>query len=233
MSSDMRSALLRETEFLIRTRGYSAFSYADLAERASIAKASVHHYFPTKEDLVLVLVKEYVGRFVETLASVERVNSRAPDRLRAYARLFLDGFDSGMLPLCGALAAERSALPESMRSRVQDFFQLHLDWLSRVVREGVDAGDLRAVSPPDRAALLLLSALEGGSLVGWALARSAPVVSAFEDVLLSLEYGPNPVRAATMCLARDSPKGGYAFQKKGPSADLARAPATKLPTSKE
>ncbi len=193
MSPDTRSLLLQEAEFLIRTRGYSAFSYADLAERAAITKASVHYYFPTKEELIVVLVREYIERFVATLARIRQQHAGPGDRLRAYAHLFLDGFENGMLPLCGALSAERSALPESMRPQVQDFFQIHLDWLGGVLEEGLAAGALRASVSPDQMALLLLSTLEGGTFVGWALAQKAPVLAAFEAALRNIET-PGPVQ---------------------------------------
>jgi TetR/AcrR family transcriptional repressor of nem operon len=189
MNIETRAALLKEAEFLVRTRGYSAFSYADLAQRVQIAKASVHHHFPKKEDLITALVSEYVAVFVQTLARIASENAAAADRLTVYARLFLDGLENGMLPLCGALSAERAALPESLRASVRDFFQLHLDWLSGVVEEGVAAGDLRADAAPREAALMLLSALEGGSLVGWALERNADVLSAFAAALRSLKRG--------------------------------------------
>jgi TetR/AcrR family transcriptional repressor of nem operon len=187
MSPDTRSLVLKEAEFLIRTRGYSAFSYADLAERVQITKASVHYYFPTKEELIVVLLREYIERFVATLARIKQQYAVAGDRLRAYADLFLDGFEKGMLPLCGALSAERAALPESMRPQVFDFFQIHLDWLGGVLDEGLAAGALRQTVPPAQVALLLLSTLEGGTFVGWALAQKAPVLAAFEAALHNIE----------------------------------------------
>ncbi len=186
MGPDTRSLILQEAEFLIRTRGYSAFSYADLSERVAITKASVHYYFPTKEELIVILVQEYIGRFRATLARIKQRHAGIGDRLRAYADLFLDGFEKGMLPLCGALSAERSALPEVMRPQVHEFFRIHLDWLAGVLNEGRAAGALRASVSTDEAALLLLSTLEGGTFVGWALARKAPVLAAFETALHNL-----------------------------------------------
>jgi len=187
MSPDTRKLILEHAEFLIRTRGYAGFSYADLAERLAITKASIHYYFPTKEELIVVLVREYIERFVATLARVKKEHASAGDRLRTYADLFLDGFEKGMLPLCGALSAERSALPESMRPTVENFFQIHLDWLGGVLEEGVAAGALRAGVPIAQVALLLLSTLEGGTFVGWALAQKAPVLAAFEAALHNIE----------------------------------------------
>ena len=62
MALGTREALIRTAEQLMRTRGYSAFSYADLSESVGIRKASIHHHFPTKEDLGKALVEEYIER---------------------------------------------------------------------------------------------------------------------------------------------------------------------------
>ena len=187
MTQDTRSVILEKAEFLIRTRGYSAFSYADLAEHAQITKASVHYHFATKADLIVVLVDAYMERFVSALAQIRAQHGTAPGRLRNYANLFLAGFEKGMLPLCGALSAERSALPEVMHTTVHDFFQTHIDWLESVLNEGVAAGDLRADLTVESTALLLLSTLEGGSFVGWALKKTEPVLAAFEAALRTIQ----------------------------------------------
>jgi TetR/AcrR family transcriptional repressor of nem operon len=191
--ADTRSTILQEAEYLIRTRGYAGFSYADLAERVQVTKASIHHHFPTKEALITVLVDEYMVRFLAVLARVKREQAGPGARLRTYANLFLDGFEKGMLPLCGALSAERSALPASMHPTVQHFFQVHIDWLTGVLEEGLAAGALRPGLAVQQHALLLLSTLEGGTFVGWALAQKAPVLAAFEAALQAIEI-PDPAR---------------------------------------
>ena len=38
-------------QHLVQTRGYHAFSYADIAEEVGSRKASIHYYFPSKTDL--------------------------------------------------------------------------------------------------------------------------------------------------------------------------------------
>lgn len=190
MSEDTRSIILRQAEFLIRTRGYAAFSYADLAQAAGITKASVHYHFPTKEDLLTVLVQLYLERFVATLAAIRQRHAEPGPRLRDYALLFLDGYEQGMLPLCGALSAERMALPASMQATIHEFFRLHLEWLTGVLEEGLAAGAVRAGTASGRAALLLLSTLEGGTFVGWALQDKSTVLAAFEAAMTDLELSP-------------------------------------------
>ena len=197
MNSHTRQIILQEDEVLIRTRGYAAFSYADLAGRIGVTKASIHYYFPAKEDLVLQLTEDYVTRFRAALAGILARHATAGARLRAYAQLFLAGFEQGMLPYCGALSAERSALPIAMHGPIQAFFQLHLDWLGGVLDDGRAAGELATRAAPGHLALLLLSTLEGGTFVGWAMERKAMVLAAFESVLAGIETQQPHIQAAS------------------------------------
>ncbi len=186
MTSDTRALLLQTAERLIRTRGYSAFSFADLATAAGITKASVHYHFPTKEELIAELYEGYMPRFVGALEAIRTGHTAVADRLNAYAGLFLDGFEKGMLPICGALSAERAALPPSMLPKVEAFFHVHIEWLNGILDDGIKAGDLRSGLDVDKTSMLLLSTLEGGSFVAWAMARKDPVLAAFEAALSTL-----------------------------------------------
>jgi len=135
-----KELLLTEAEALVRTRGYAAFSYADLSTRVGIRKASIHHHFATKEDLGGALIDNYLVRFEDALAAILEQETKAPLRLEKYADFFVKSMIDGMLPLCGALSAEMSVLPDSIQERVRHFFKLHLDWLEGVVRAGIDGG---------------------------------------------------------------------------------------------
>ncbi|HMN36731.1 MAG TPA: TetR/AcrR family transcriptional regulator [Hyphomicrobium sp.] len=186
MTTQTRPALLKEAEALIRTRGYSAFSYADLAERVGIRKASIHHHFPTKEALGAALVDEYLERFLADLAALRERELDTVGRLNAYGDFFASGLKEGLMPLCGALASDVAFLPASMKVRVERFFRLHLDWLEDVLKEGVKAKDLRSDVKPQQAARLILSVLQGASLIGWALKEPGVVKPALKDAIASL-----------------------------------------------
>lgn len=187
MTLATRDMLLKEAEALMRTRGFAAFSYADLSERVGIRKASIHHHFPSKEELGAALIDTYLKAFKATLADILAENSEAPKRLARYAELFTKGLNDGMLPLCGALSAEMAALPASLQKRVRLFFDIHLDWLARVIREGVASGTLRAGLDPKATATLVLSTLEGASLVAWALKDAKIVKQAARQVMAEIE----------------------------------------------
>jgi AcrR family transcriptional regulator len=51
--------ILDTAQTLIVAGGYNGFSYADIAAAIGIRKVSIHHHFPTKAELVAVLVDRY------------------------------------------------------------------------------------------------------------------------------------------------------------------------------
>jgi TetR/AcrR family transcriptional repressor of nem operon len=183
---DTRSALLAEAEILIRTMGYAAFSYADLSERIGIRKASIHHHFPTKEALGTALIDGYLERFVAQLETLAAKKSDSKSKLLAYGDLFADSLRDGQMPLCGALAADAAYLPASMQHRVKAFFKVHLDWLERILKEGVAAGEITTSAPVNRTAQLLLSTLQGASVVAWALKDPSGIKPVFRQTVATL-----------------------------------------------
>jgi len=110
VSITTRVALLKVAENQMRSRGYSAFSYADLAAKIGIRKASIHHHFPTKERLGQALIKHSISRFQSTLRLIEDADQDPLVRLRAFYCLFSISVSEELLPLCGALAEEMVGL---------------------------------------------------------------------------------------------------------------------------
>ncbi|HRO49049.1 MAG TPA: TetR/AcrR family transcriptional regulator [Hyphomicrobium sp.] len=169
MAADTKSTLLAEAEHLVCTVGYAVFSFADLSERVGLRKASIHHHFPTKEALGNALIDSYLERFIAELDALSGRRMETKSRLLAYGDFFAGALSGGQMPLCGALAADAAYLPASMQQRVEKFFKVHLDWLEQELRRGVAKGEVRSDLKVSRAALQILSALQGSSIVAWAL----------------------------------------------------------------
>lgn len=169
IQTDTKSVLLSEAETLIRTMGYAAFSYADLSERVGIRKASIHHHFPTKEVLGTAVIDAYLERFIAELDALAARSISPKRKLLAYGDFFAASLQDGQMPLCGALAADAAYLPASMQQRVSKFFALHLTWLEKVLADGAASGEIEGNRSPRAHALLLLSTLQGASIVAWAL----------------------------------------------------------------
>ena len=165
MTLDTRSALLDLAEELAQTRGLNAFSFQDLANGVGIRAASVHHHFPTKEDLGRAIMERYRVRFNESILSIT-TRARSPrKRLEAFADLFLETLNRGnRLCLCGMLATEYATLPPSVQREVRAFYEATESWLARVLSEGREVGALQFEGSPSSVAKTFLATLEGAMI---------------------------------------------------------------------
>ena len=175
--------ILDIAENLVQTRGYEAFSYADIADALQIRKASIHYHFASKGELTRALAARYRAQFATKLADLERQQPDPTRRLMSYVRLFQEALRQGdHMCLYGMLASDSATLPEAVRDEVNRFFTDQETWLTRLLREGRQAGELSFEGRPEGAAAALLAGLEGAMLV----ARSRKDVGHFAGVALRL-----------------------------------------------
>lgn len=171
MTTATRDHLLTAAEALVRSRGYAAFSYADLAGIVGVSKPTIHHHFSTKEDLGVALVASYTERFDTRLAAIAEAMPAASDRLRAYADLYLAGPRDERACLCAMLASDHAAVPERVRIGVAAFMERNLRWLDQVIRDGVDDGQLVADLNSRTEAEAFYAALVGAMFAARSLGR--------------------------------------------------------------
>ena len=163
--ADTASRILDVAERLVQSRGFNAFSYADVASELSVTKASLHYHYPGKAELGEALIARYAERFSDALKSIDAQAGDAPARLAAYAAIYGDVLRSERMCLCGMLAADYETLPPPMQEAVIRFFDENIAWLAGVIRQGVEEGTLRPSGSPEEAAQALLGGLEGALLV--------------------------------------------------------------------
>src|SRR5687768_2945710 len=87
--------IVESTKALIIAAGYSGFSYADVSERVGIRKASIHHHFPSKVDLVRTVVASYRDEVLDGLAELERGSPDPAVQLKAYVTLMQTCIEDG------------------------------------------------------------------------------------------------------------------------------------------
>lgn len=179
------SRILDVGERLVQSRGYNAFSYADVAAELHVTKAALHYHFAGKAELGEALLSRYVARFTDALAAIDLEPTEAPRKLASYAELYLDVLQRQRMCLCGMLAAEFETLPEPMRAIVIRFFNDNETWLSNVLEQGHQEGTLHFTGSTGEAARLIVASLEGAMLV----ARPYGDVARFQDAATTLIAG--------------------------------------------
>lgn len=158
--------LIAETAGLIVDRGYNGFSYADLAERFGIRKASIHHHFPSKADLVVAVVERGRAGIQAQIALLDDAPATAMDRLLAYTgyweRCILD--QTSPFCLAGVLAAELPALPEEIGVVVRGHFSDLRRWVEGVLTRGAAEGSMTLEESPAVEAEIFVASVYGAML---------------------------------------------------------------------
>jgi TetR/AcrR family transcriptional regulator, transcriptional repressor for nem operon len=177
--------VLDVAERLMQTRGWSAVSYADLAQEVGIRAASIHHHFPSKADLGRALVLRYNRTFEGKLERIDARGGTAPERLADYFAILRDAMgDATRLCLCTMLAAEFTVLPDEMREPITSHVSHNHRWLEETLRAGMRREELLELDDPSAEAQTLFAEGQGAQL----LARSFGDVSRFDTVVRSIAH---------------------------------------------
>src|SRR5438477_1032251 len=163
--TDTSEQILDVAERLVQTRGFNAFSYADVATELGISKPALHYHYAGKAELGEALLTRYASRFDEALVNIATEYADAPGKLEAYAGLYSHVLDQQRMCLCGMLAADYHTLPEAMRAAVVRFFDANEIWLTAILDDGRSEGTLEFNGAPTDAARMIVGTLEGAMLL--------------------------------------------------------------------
>ncbi|QEN85864.1 TetR/AcrR family transcriptional regulator [Labrys sp. KNU-23] len=158
--------ILASARSLVMNGGYNGFSYADIAEVVGIRKASIHHHFPSKVDLVRTLVRRYREEAEAGMAGLERNVHNPVELLNAYAGFWAKCIEDASISfcVCALLASELPALPPEVAVEVRAFFRFLSAWLTSVMERGSSEGVLNLSSEPRVEAEAFMASVHGAML---------------------------------------------------------------------
>jgi TetR/AcrR family transcriptional repressor of nem operon len=176
--------IIQRTNELLASGGYNGFSYADIAELVDVRKASIHHHFPAKVDLVKATVAQHRQAMRQGLQSLQQSIPDPYARLVAYSRYWADCIQESNPPICicALLAAELPAIPVEVADEVTGHFNDLQTWLAQTMTEGAAKGVMRLIEPPAGEAAMFMASIHGAmlsaratgnALLFWQIARLA------------------------------------------------------------
>ncbi|MGB3336745.1 MAG: TetR/AcrR family transcriptional regulator, partial [Devosia sp.] len=131
-----------------------------------IRKASIHHHFPNKVDLVRTLVLRYREDARAGFAELERTAANPRDQLAGYVgyweRCIADA--SAPICICALLASELPALPPQVADEVRIHFETLSKWLMSAFERGAELGVFRLSNTATTEAAAFMAAVHGGML---------------------------------------------------------------------
>jgi TetR/AcrR family transcriptional repressor of nem operon len=195
-SDSTADKIMDVAERLIQTKGFNAFSYADIAEELVITKASLHYHFATKATLGLRLVERYTTNFERALRAIDDRDQDSVAKLRAYVELYESVLRKGRMCLCGMLAADFETLSNETHRRLHAFFDMNEAWVAAVLEAGRSAKRLQFRGSGLDEARHIVSGLEGAMLIARSYGDAARLSATASRIIASLAVTKPSKRAA-------------------------------------
>lgn len=173
--------LIDSARYLIQTRGYNGFSYADVAEQVKVRKASIHHHFPSKSDLARAVVEESRALIVAQTRTLDGGAFDPEEQLRFYTGYWEKCIADASAPFCvaGMLASELTTLPTDLAENVRAHFRDLSNWLETVLTKGAQLGLFDLQGPARLEAESFMSIVYGAMLT----ARAYGEPKVFADIV--------------------------------------------------
>ena len=164
--SPRASEIVACAQSLLVSGGYNGFSYADISDAVRISKASIHHHFPSKAELVQSVVRRYREEARNGMAALENTIVDPLAQLQAYTGYWetciRDG--SSSFCICAMLAAELTVIPEPVADEIRGHFRDLAAWLASVLERGVAKGVFHLRADPESEAMSLMATVHGAML---------------------------------------------------------------------
>lgn len=176
--------ILAAAEKHMRSGGFDAVSFRDLAAEVGIKSASVHYHFPQKTDLGEAVVHQYTDRLLAGLSAPDDPNETVSARIGRLIAIYRSAvFDDGLVCLCGVLGAETLDLPEPVAEAVRQFFARVLQWTEIALETG-------RPGPPESqlSAAQIVASLQGAMILALATGHPGMFTQTTDRILAQLPH---------------------------------------------
>ncbi|MEM8550583.1 MAG: TetR/AcrR family transcriptional regulator [Verrucomicrobiota bacterium] len=167
-ASERKTELLDCAEGIIQRVGINAMSYQDLSDAIGIRKASIHHHFAKKEDLILALQERCRVNYAQRYLVIAESAAPAATKLMQLAEIFANSAAEQKLCFVTMLSAEYASLSPQSQAHLQTTVEGTTAIVETIIRQGIEVGDFSSVSDSQATAFAYISLLMGGHM----LARS-------------------------------------------------------------
>ncbi len=174
---DTRTKILDVAEDLVQRVGLNAMSYKDISDAVGIRKASIHHHFPKKENLVDGLLERCAISYGDSYQRIADGSGEAPGKLRKLAAVFEDGLDNKKLCLVGSISTNRNTLQDSSCHILKSTIKNTVSIFAAVFEQGRLEGSLTVTGTDEEMAFAFFSLLVGAQTI----ARSHGGVQSFHQ----------------------------------------------------
>lgn len=166
VSDERIPQILDAATLIFSQHGIDGASISQVAEAIGVSKATIYHYFDSKESLILALVNRLFEADQAALASLVGSNATAADRLRTYCMdlVVLLEQNRALAPILSEIRARADRM-EAIQTVIGAYFGGYIRAFTEVVQQGIDQGELRGSVTASDAGLTFVALVEGAILI--------------------------------------------------------------------
>ncbi len=177
--------ILDVAEALIRQYGLNGMSYKHISDAVGVQKASIHHHYPKKENLVEALLNRCDILYGNNYRSIVDNSTTAPMKLKDLAGIFKDGLEKQQLCLVGTFSADLNSLHDNSRKILENTIRNTVIIFSKAFRQGMEDGSLKFDGEAVEVAYVYYSFLLGAQISARAYGGSGSFTRATELIISS------------------------------------------------
>lgn len=159
-------------ELFVRT-GYHGTSINDIMKKVGLTKGALYAHFSSKGDLLLRIIEEFKVRYIdEMIKTVNEHKGNAVEKLhRTFSFSSLFAYQHQNLCVFLTFLTTELKADVDFEPALKNVYRNYQEFISQLIRQGINQGLLRKDLDPDLAALSFM-ALHDGVLHQWVLNRS-------------------------------------------------------------
>ena len=180
-SEDRRRLIDRTALQLFAERGYAEVSVRDIAQACGFGESALYRHMASKEELAIRVFREAYLDFAREMIAAVPEGAGLRDRLDAYLRVMLEGFDRDPVLVRFLLISQHDTLARA----IGDDDATPVTVLVSAIAEAMAAGEIPAADPALATALVMGAALQPMTFMLYGRVP-APATSHRDEILAAL-----------------------------------------------
>lgn len=127
---------------VIAENGYHASQVAKIAKKANVADGTIYLYFKNKEDILVSVFKEKMGKFIEATVKAIETKETASEKLLTLIEMhFRQLSESPHLAIVTQLELRQSK--QELRHEINKVLKSYLDVIDEIIAQGIKENEIR------------------------------------------------------------------------------------------
>ncbi|MDG4651787.1 TetR/AcrR family transcriptional regulator [Chryseobacterium arthrosphaerae] len=187
--------IIEKTATLFNTKGYISTSLSDITQATGLTKGSIYGNFENKDEVAIEVYKYNAGLLSKTLSrSFGDEFSSSPDKLHAFVDFYRKNwpvvFSNGGCPLMNAATEADDSFP-ALKKQVKNSFQLWIDKVSSVIRQGQKNKEISEKIDAAQYASTFIMLIEGGILLSKTMGDQSFLNHALDRISYMIDHELN------------------------------------------